>query len=77
MGTAYGPAQFNRGSYIQNLQQSDPLGAQQAEQQFQQQDFQHQQQMAQLNEGLAKASKEQLANLQPHLWNFKADTSEQ
>jgi hypothetical protein len=67
MGTAYGPAQFNRGSYIQNLQQSDPLGAQQAEQQFQQQDFQHQQQMAQLNEGLAKASKEQLANLQTSL----------
>jgi hypothetical protein len=67
MGTAYGPAQFNRGSYIQNLQQSDPLGAHQAEQQFQQQDFQHQQQMAQLNEGLAKASKEQLANLQTSL----------
>src|SRR4051812_44520452 len=34
-----GPAKFNRGSYIQSLQQSDPLGAMDAQQHFQQQDM--------------------------------------
>jgi hypothetical protein len=55
-----GPQAFNRGSYLNAL---PPDQRMQAEQSFQQQDFEHQKQMAVLTEQLGKASGEQLKNL--------------
>jgi hypothetical protein len=54
-----GPAQFNRGSYLDALRQTDPLGAMQQQQQFDAQDIEHQKSLAAYQEQVFKMNKEQ------------------
>jgi hypothetical protein len=73
MGTAY---RVQRSSIAAHISASHLIQRMQAEQQFQQQDFEHQKQMAQLSEALAKPPKNSSRISEPHS-TFKAVTSKQ